>query len=200
MGGRAQKPVRSRPLWETWQGDTGQNYYMSRAGVLHHNGRVKETVFSLGLWTLRWCLPTEGAVHHVSPTSAVVPHAAAPRSQEAAGEDFLEQLFGGRPCDHAATISSSALARGALDSVHRQWLDIPVMLQRRLRTVQTVHMTVEILQVPLLDWFLTCPLLCIARCHFTVVEVVDISNVAQRQFPLVLTIQKTMVDSPVAVH
>ena len=67
----------------------------------------------------------------MSPTKTSVPHAAAPRSQEAAGEgrwprrggcggdggvgrggaggDFLVQLFGGCSCDHAATISSSAL-------------------------------------------------------------------------------------------
>ena len=39
------------------------------------------------------------------------------------------------------------------------------MLQRRVPTVQTVQTIVETLQVLLLDWFLTCPLLWIARCH-----------------------------------
>ena len=34
-------------------------------------------------------------------------------------------------------------------------------------------------------------MLCIARCQFTDVKVVDISVVAQRQFPLVLTVQQT---------
>ena len=38
--------------------------------------------------------------------------------------DFLEQLFGGRPCGHAATSSSSICAP---DSVPRQWLDSPVL-------------------------------------------------------------------------
>ena len=110
------------------QSDDVVNIRPSRAGVLHHDGRVKESAFSLGLWTLR--LPTEGAVHHVSPTWAVVPHAAAPRSQEAAGGEerwpgrggcggdggagrggvggvFLELFFG--PCGHAATCSVCAL-------------------------------------------------------------------------------------------
>ena len=36
-------------------------------------------------------------------------------------------------------------------------------VQRQIPTVQTVQQTVEILQVPLLDWFLTCPLLCMPR-------------------------------------
>ena len=53
----------------------------------------------------------------------------------------------------------------------------------------SVQLTAETRRVPLLGWFLTCPLLSIARCQFTVVKVVDISVVAQRQFPLVLTIQ-----------
>ena len=76
-----------------------------------------------------------------------------------AGGVFQEFFFG--PCGHAATSSSSALVGGAPDLVHRQRLDIPVMLQRRVPTVQ---MTVEILQVLLLDRFLTCPLLCNATC------------------------------------
>ena len=46
--------------------------------------------------------------------------------------------------------------------------------------------TVEILQVPLLDWFLTTP-----GAQFTVVKVVDRSVVAQRQFSLVPTVQQT---------
>ena len=49
----------------------------------------------------------------------------------------------------------------------------------RYAQCQTVHMTVETLQVPLLDWFLTCPLLCNARCTVSVVKVVDIPVVTQ---------------------
>ena len=44
-----------------------------------------------------------------------------------AGGVFQELFFG--PCGHAATSSSSPLIGGAPDPVHRQWLDIPVMLQ-----------------------------------------------------------------------
>ena len=39
-----------------------------------------------------------------------------------------------------------------------------VVRQLRVPTVQTVQQTVEILQVPFLDWFLTCLFLCNDRC------------------------------------
>ena len=67
-----------------------------------------------------------------------------------------------------------------------------IFLQRWVPTVQTVKQTVEFLQLPLLDQFLTCPLLCNARCAVRVVKVVDISVVAQMQFPLVLNVQNTI--------
>ena len=62
-------------------------------------------------------------------------------------------------------VPSSPLIGGAPDPVHRQWLDIPVMLQRRVPTVQTGQMTDEILQVPFLDWLLTRPSLRNAHMH-----------------------------------
>ena len=52
------------------------------------------------------------------------------------------------------------------------WL--AVVLQRRVPTVQTVHLTVEILQVPFLGLVLDMPL-CIDRC------VADILLIMQRQ-------------------
>ena len=83
-----------------------------------------------------------------------------------AGGDCMELFFGyGRPCDHAAASSSSALSwRCPRVSSSTEFL-LAVVLQRRVPTVQTVQQTVAILQVPLLDWFLTCPLLCIDWCH-----------------------------------
>ena len=83
-----------------------------------------------------------------------------------------------RLCDHAATISGSTVPQ--IQFVDSGWL----FLQRRVPTVQTVQPIVEIPQVPLLDRFLTCPLLCNAVRSLRV-EVVDISVVAQVQIPLV---------------
>ena len=57
-------------------------------------------------------------------------------------------------------------------------------VQKQEPTVHTVQITVKTLQVPLLDWFLTCPLLCNV-VHSLCVEVVDFSVVAQMQIPLV---------------
>ena len=53
-------------------------------------------------------------------------------------------------------------------------------LQRRVPTVQTVQMTVEILQVPFLDRLLTARYCATPHAQFTVVTVVDIPVVAQR--------------------
>ena len=58
--------------------------------------------------------------------------------------------------------------------------------QRRVLTVQTVQPIVEIPMVPLLDWFLTCPLCNVV--HSSRVKVVDTSVVAQMQIPLFLLI------------
>ena len=69
--------------------------------------------------------------------------AAAGGRRGGAGGVFLELFFG--PCGHAAISSSSPVIGGAPDPVHRHWLDIPVMLRRRVPAVQTVQMTVEIL-------------------------------------------------------
>ena len=52
-------------------------------------------------------------------------------------------------------------------------------MQRRVPTVQIVQLIVEIPLVPLLDRFLTCPLLCNV-VHSSRVKVFDISVVAQR--------------------
>ena len=73
-------------------------------------------------------------------------------------------------CDHAATISNSTVPQ-------IQFID---SLLRRVPTVQTVQPIVEIPEVPLLDWFLTCSLLCNV-VHSLRVEVVDISVVETLQ-------------------
>ena len=67
-----------------------------------------------------------------------------------------------QPQQHTTTHNNTQ--QPPLWGAHRQWLDIPDMLQRRVPTVQTVQMTDEILQVPFLDWLLTCSLLCNATC------------------------------------
>ena len=65
---------------------------------------------------------------------------------EGAGSVFLVQSFGyGRPCDPAGTSSSSSSSLTCPDSVHRQSVDLPVLWQRRVPTVQTVQPTAEIL-------------------------------------------------------
>ena len=73
-------------------------------------------------------------------------------------------LLGGRPCDHAATVPSSFdLKVPQIQFIGSGWIFL-FCVQRHVPTVQTVQFSIEILQVPFLDWFLTCPLLCNARC------------------------------------
>ena len=83
-----------------------------------------------------------------------------------------------------------------LEVPHIQFVDsgwtFLLCLQRRLLTVQTVQMTVEILQLPFLDWLLTARYCAMPLALFTVVTVVDIPVVTQ-SCPLVLTVQKTLV-------
>ena len=91
-----------------------------------------------------------------------------------------------RPCDHAATISSSTFLEGAPDSVHRQWLDIPVM--RAETSPHSANCAADCrdssgaAHAPVLDM----PVIVQRRCAVRGVKVVDISVVAQMQFPLVL--------------
>ena len=86
-----------------------------------------------------------------------------------------------RLCDHAATISSP-------DSVHRQWLDVPV--QGQVPTVQTAQLIVEI-SLPLLDRFLTCPLLCNVGVQFACQGRQHLSRGADA-VSLGLSVQKTI--------
>ena len=69
------------------------------------------------------------------------------------------------------------------------WLFL-LCVQRRVLTVQTVQPIVEIPQVPLLDRFLTRPLLCNV-VHSLCVKVVDVSVVAQMQIPVVPLFRKS---------
>ena len=72
-----------------------------------------------------------------------------------AGGDFLEQFFGyGRPCDHAATSSSTLTGRCPRFSSSTEFL-LAVVLQRRAPTVPSLQKTGEILQVPFLELVLT---------------------------------------------
>ena len=91
----------------------------------------------------------------------------------------------------AATSSSTLTGRCPRFSSSTEFL-LAVVLQRRVPTVQTVQMTVEILQVPLLDRVVDAPAI-VPLAQFTVVTVVDYPVVAQRLSPLVLTVRKTMV-------
>ena len=59
---------------------------MSRAGVLHHDGCVKEIAFSLGLWTLRWWLPTEGPSTTWVRRGSGASRGSAPQSRSGRGE------------------------------------------------------------------------------------------------------------------
>ena len=82
------------------------------------------------------------------------------------GGDFVDLFFGGRPCDHAATISSSSeLKVPQIQFIDSGWIFL-LCVQRQVPTVHTVQFSVEIPQVPLKDWFLTRPLSCNARCIY----------------------------------
>ena len=72
-------------------------------------------------------------------------------------------------------------------------------LLRRLLTVQTVQMTVEILQLPFLDWLLTARYCAMPLALFTVVTVVDIPVVTQR-LSFGPDCSENHSDSPDAVH
>ena len=65
--------------------------------------------------------------------------------------DFVDFFFGCvRPCDHAATISSSIVLKvPQIQFIDSGWIFL-LCVQKQVPTVQTVQMTVEILQVPLL--------------------------------------------------
>ena len=107
-----------------------------------------------------------------------------------AGGDFVDLFFGYvRPCDHASTISSSTVHQ--IQFIDSGWIFL-LCVQRRVPTVQTVQLIVEIPQVPLLDRFLTCPVIVQRRCAVRGVKVVDTSVVAQMQFPLVLLFRKPL--------
>ena len=70
----------------------------------------------------------------------------------------------GRPCDCTAQVPAEQRERGgASDSVPRRVLQIPVFLQRRVRTVQTVRKTGDSTAQFLVRLF-TRPFLCYDRC------------------------------------
>ena len=101
----------------------------------------------------------------------------------------------GRPCDHAATVSSSFdMKVPQIQFIDSGWIFL--LFAETGTTVQTVQFSVEMFQVPLLDRFLTCRY-CATPGAFTVVKVVDISVVAQRQSPWSCSDNRR--DSPVAV-
>ena len=90
-----------------------------------------------------------------------------------------------------------------LEVPHIQFVDsgwtFLLCLQRRLLTVQTVQMTVEILQLPFLDRLLTARYCATPHALFTVVTVVDIPVVTQR-LSFGPDCSENHSDSPDAVH
>ena len=75
-----------------------------------------------------------------------------------------------------------------------QWLDIPVMLQRRLPHSANCAGDRRDSSGAALGLVLDMPVVVHrSGANFAVVKVVDISVVAERQFPFVLTVQKTTV-------
>ena len=71
----------------------------------------------------------------------------------------------GRPCDHAATSSSSSYDDVPQIQFNERVVDFPVVRQLRVPTLQTVHMTVEILQVPFLGLVLDMPVVMHRQVH-----------------------------------
>ena len=175
MGGLAGE-VKSQP--EPCPGRYQVNNYIRLGHVsLHHGCRVVESAFlpsrgrGAGLW---WTDPMWGALRSEL------------RQERAGGR-------GGGRVVAAVVGSGGAGVEGRVGAGGDSWssssvMGIPVVMQRqvfqqcfdlkvpRIQFIDRVgyscqccrdvypQMT-EILQVPLLDWFLTCPLLCIARCQ-----------------------------------
>ena len=84
------------------------------------------------------------------------------------------------PCSDSVRFSSSTVVGYSCYS------------QRQAPTMQTVQFSVDILQVPLLDWLLTCPLLCNATC--------TVYGRHGRRHPCRPVCSEYHGDSPVAVH
>ena len=91
----------------------------------------------------------------------------------------------GRPCDHAGQFPACfGLKVPQIQFIDSGWTFL-LCVQRRVPTVQTVHMTFETIQVPFLDQVDMCVIVQ-RQVRSQRGNVVDISVVARRQFPLVL--------------
>ena len=78
--------------------------------------------------------------------------------------DGIECSVWSRHCDHAAAVPAARRFLGAFSSVHRQSGGLSSCMLILVRTVHTVHQTVEISQLQFLGWLSTRLLLCSVRC------------------------------------
>ena len=177
------------------------NYYMSRARHLHHDGRVTESGYSLGLWT--------GSLGPwwPGPRRVLAPSRSGRWEERWPGRGGFGGGRGGAGCVCAAF--RAVLRRGGrcpCGTGRRrgfvQFLDEVIVLpvavhdwghgpDSAARGVPQLQYLANVLTCPyrcmrvqFLDRFLTCPLLCNARCLYGC-QVVDISVVAQTQIPMV---------------
>ena len=98
-----------------------------------------------------------------------------------AGGDFLEQFFGyGRPCDHAVTSSnSSSSTTRPRSSSSTEWWAVLLCGRDVFPQCKLCGRPWKFSWCRSGSWFLTCPLLCIAKC------VAYVPMITQRQVPAV---------------
>ena len=152
----------------------GQQSHSSRARVQHHVGRVKESAFSLGLWTRR-CATADGGCCPLSKSLS--------RrwwwGRERCGW-FLVQFFGyGRPCDHAATSFCSSSMTCPSFSSSTEWWTFLLCGRDVYPQCKLCSCPQRLTMCRSWGWFLTGPLLCINKC------VAEVPVIMQRQVPAI---------------